>query len=293
MPTPQTAIFLSPHFDDIALSCGGMAARLAKMGARCIGLTVFASPSSEGEVLSPFAAELHARWESAAGQGMATINEVRREEERQALRLLGLQPVWLDFGDAPYRRGSTEEQLYTSDEGLFGKVASEERNVLVPLIVAEIRRVADEAGAKGRVRVFAPLGVGRHVDHQLVFWAARQLGPRYGVLFYEDYPYTAWPNALASRLKSLDVSSLQIRNPQSAIRNPSARIVDISDLIGVKIAAIARYKSQLGVLFGGGGEAMPGAVRAYAQSVARRAGGVEGAPYAERFWQLPSVWSVL
>lgn len=280
MTTPQTAIFLSPHFDDIALSCGGMAARLAKLGARCIGLTVFAAPCIEGEELSLFAAELHAKWQSAAGQGIAAINEVRREEERQALRLLGLQPVWLDFGDAPYRRSSTGEHFYTSDEGLFGKIALEERAMLVPRIASEIRRVADEAGARGRVRVFAPLGVGRHVDHQLVFRAAHQLGPRYGVLFYEDYPYAAWPDALTNRLNSLNLSLPLIRNP--------VRVADISALIGVKIAAIARYKSQLGVLFGGG-EAMPGAVRAYSQSVAEV---VAGAEYAERFWQVPSVWSV-
>jgi hypothetical protein len=48
-----------------------------------------------------------------------------------------------------------------------------------------------ESGARGRVRVFAPLAIGNHVDHQLVFWAARSLPPRYGALFYEDYPYAA------------------------------------------------------------------------------------------------------
>ena len=221
-------------------------------------------------------------WESGAGQNMSTINEVRREEERQALKLLGLQPVWLDFQDAPYRRSAMGEHLYTSNEGLFGKLAHEERAMLSPRIAAEIRRVLSEADAQGRVRVFAPLGVGNHVDHQLVFSAARLLGPRYGVLFYEDYPYAAKENALVARLKSLGVPS--IPPPQ----NPKSRTVPISEVIGVKIAAIARYKSQLGVLFGGS-DAMPGAVRAYAQSVA---GDQAGKHYAERFWQLPAVWVV-
>ena len=282
MTDTQTAIFLSPHFDDIALSCGGMAARLAKVGARCIGLTVFAAPSREGDALSPFAQEQHLMWESGVGQGIAGINEVRREEERQALKLLGLHPVWLDFQDAPYRRGIAGEHLYNSNEDLFGRVAQEERDILVPRIAGEIRRVASEAGARGRVRVFAPLGLGNHVDHQLVFWAARHLGPRYGVLFYEDFPYAAKGGALVARLRSLGVPSAQ--SPQA----PHSRVVPISEVLGVKIAAIARYKSQLGVLFGGN-EAMPGAVRAYAQSVAGDQAGVQ---YAERFWQLPAVWVV-
>src|SRR6187402_1498642 len=93
----ETAIFLSPHFDDIALSCGGMAARLAKTGAQCIGLTVFAVGAGEGEELSPFAQGQHAMWEAWSGAKVEAFNEARREEERLAMKLLGLQPVWLDF----------------------------------------------------------------------------------------------------------------------------------------------------------------------------------------------------
>ncbi len=267
-------IFLSPHFDDIALSCGGMAARLAKMGARCIGLTVCAAPAPAGGPLSLFAQQLHAEWESARGEGETAINEVRREEERAALRLLGLEPVWLDVPDAPYRRGSGGGYLYTSDQQLFGKVAPEERRTLAPAITKEIRRVARESGARGRVRVFAPLGVGNHVDHQLVFWAARRLPSRYGVLFYEDYPYAARPGALEARLRAVSAHGLA-----------QPRVTPIADLVGLKIAAIARYKSQLEMLFGSA-EAMPGAVREYAQWVAE-ATSEGGARYAERYWYIP------
>lgn len=270
-----TAIFLSPHFDDLALSCGGMAARLSKMGARCIGVTICAAPSAPGEMLSPFAEMLHEQWESASNSDIEAINEVRRREEQAALKLLGLEPVWLDVPDAIYRRGSTGEYFYASEEGLFGKVAHEERRLLVPRITEEIRRVAKESGARGRVRVFAPLGVGNHVDHQLLFWAARRLGPRYGVLFYEDYPYAAKPGALQARLVSLQLPA-------------QPRLVPITEQLGIKIAAISRYKSQLDVLFGSS-EAMPAGVRSYGQSVA---GGLAEGLYAERFWHIPIVYSV-
>ncbi len=166
--------------------------------------------------------------------------------------------------------------MYTSDEALFGKVASEERRVLVPQIATEIRRVAEESSARGKVRVFAPLGVGRHVDHQLVFSAARHLGPRYGVLFYEDYPYAAKGGALEDRIAEL-------RTPMQP------RVTSISDLIGVKIAAIARYKSQLEILFGSS-EAMPSAVRSYAQSIAALAPTMQ---YAERVWHIPPSYTVV
>jgi LmbE family N-acetylglucosaminyl deacetylase len=269
MAEAQLAIFLSPHFDDIALSCGGTAARLAKMGARCVGVTVFAAPAPADQPLSEFAQRLHGEWESAGGVREQAINDVRREEERQSMRIMGLQPIWLDFPDAPYRCGASGEHLYASDRGLFGKVVPEERRELVPRIVSEIRRISAESGGRGRVRVFAPLGIGHHVDHQLVFQAARRLGPRYGVLFYEDYPYVAREGALAARSSELDLPM-------------EPRLAPISDLIGVKIAAIARYKSQLDVLFGSS-EAMPAAVRAYAQSVAGTSGDMQ---LAERFWHI-------
>lgn len=276
MPEPL-AIFLSPHFDDIALSCGGTAVRLSRLGARCVGLVVCAAPGPEGTVLSEYANWQHARWQSAGGKGGVSINGVRREEERAAMRLLGLEPVWLDVPDAPYRRSATGESLYNSDEELFGSVRREERHTLVPRIANEIRRIAREhGGERGRVRVFAPLGVGHHVDHQLVFWAARRLGPRFGVLYYEDYPYASRPGEFDRRLQELNIPA-------------RPRLTPISELIGLKIAAITRYKSQLDVLFGSG-QAIPDAVRDYARWVAASSG--SDMQYAERVWYLPPVYNI-
>src|SRR5215210_1660112 len=119
MNDTNLAIFLSPHFDDIALSCGGIAARLSRKGARCIGLTVCAAPAPEDTPLSTFAEELHTQWENAHGAEAQSINDIRREEERQATRLLGLEPLWLDLPDAIYRRSATGEHFYTSNAGLF------------------------------------------------------------------------------------------------------------------------------------------------------------------------------
>jgi LmbE family N-acetylglucosaminyl deacetylase len=244
------------------------------MGAKCIGITVCAAPAPT-DTLSPFAEQLHGQWEgSAGGSGGKTINEVRREEERQAMRLLGLEPVWLDLPDAPYRQLSSGEYPYTSDETLMGSVAPEEREKLVPVIVEQIKKVVKDSGARGRVRVFAPLAVGRHVDHLLVYRAARTLGPRYGVLFYEDFPYAIRSGALDARLREV--------GPQA-----EPRLVNISDLIGLKIASIARYKSQLPTLFGTS-EAMPQTVRAYAETI----GSAGGLSMAERYWHIPPSYTL-
>lgn len=250
------------------------------MGAYCIGLTVFAAPHKEGDALSAYAEDMHGKWERSSGMSVQAINEVRRREEEAALRLLRLTPEWLDFPDAPYR-SAAGSHFYVSDTHLFGTVARLERRDLVPLIARQIREVTERAeqrlGVRGRVRVYAPLGVGHHVDHQLVFWATRRLGPRFGVLYYEDYPYAAQPDALVSRLHEI---GLPVR----------PRVTPVSDLIGVKVAAISRYKSQLEVLFGGA-DKVAAAVRSYMEEVAIQASLPRG-EYAERVWQFPPVYSL-
>src|SRR5215203_5631703 len=229
-PTSLT-LFLSPHFDDIPLSCGGIAARLASMGAHCIGITVFAAPHDENIPLSSFSQGMHDRWESAAGMNVQAINAVRRREEEAAMRTLGLHHEWLEFKDAPYRRSASGNYFYLDDATLFAVPAREERRLLVRQIADRIREISANTQAKlgvsGRVRVFAPLGIGLHVDHQLVYSAARILGPRFGVLHFEDYPYVDRDGALDNRLKELNVPAIP-------------RVTPISDLIGVKIASIAR-----------------------------------------------------
>ncbi|MEO5952699.1 MAG: PIG-L family deacetylase, partial [Chloroflexia bacterium] len=280
-PTSLT-LFLSPHFDDIPLSCGGIAARLANIGGYCIGITVFAEPHDDSAPLSPFMLNMHQEWEQAAGMNVQAINAVRRREEEAAMRTLGLHHEWLEFMDAPYRRSMKDgHYFYVDDPTLFGPPAPEERRRLVRQIADRVREISSKAeaelGVRGRVRVFAPLGIGRHVDHQLVYSAARVLGPRFGVLHYEDYPYVQREGALGRRLDELNL-------PAKAMTTP------ITDLIGVKIASIGRYKSQLESLFKPA-SAMSGAVREYTGAVAAEAGWPEG-EYGERVWQMPSIYVV-
>jgi len=55
-------IYLSPHFDDVALSCGGLVWEQVQAGKAVSIWTVCAGSASVGD-LSPFAKELHMRWE--------------------------------------------------------------------------------------------------------------------------------------------------------------------------------------------------------------------------------------
>ena len=105
--------------------------------------------------------------------------------------------------------------------------------------------------------IHAPLGVGRHVDHQIVRdmgVAVAQWRPDNPVYFYEDYPYTRLgEGAIQMAVKQLGVSAERV-----------TRRTD-DHALSVKIAAIEAYKSQLSGLGWSTNEAMADEVRAFAE----------------------------
>ena len=127
--------------------------------------------------------------------------------------------AWSLSGSISPTRPTGQQQTGISSMRLmlsyFGTVAPEERRLVVPQIADKARAVVVAAGGRGPVRVFAPLGVGHHVDHQLTFWAARRLGPRFGTLFYEDYPYAGRHGALKSRLAEIGLPAQPLVTPVS------------------------------------------------------------------------------
>ena len=56
------ALYLSPHLDDAALSCGGQIAQATRRGARVLIVTVMAGDPPV-DVENAYIASLHTRWE--------------------------------------------------------------------------------------------------------------------------------------------------------------------------------------------------------------------------------------
>ncbi|MBW7882359.1 MAG: PIG-L family deacetylase [Caldilineaceae bacterium] len=203
------AIYLSPHLDDVALSCGGQIASQTRLGRRVLVVTVMAGdplPAAQ----STYIDSLHERWElgrDAAAQ--------RRAEDAAACAILGAAYTHLDIPDCIYRLNPHDgTPLYLSDDDIFGDVHPTE----APLIV----RLVEQLGALSmHAAIYAPLTIGHHVDHLIVRAAAEQLWPE-GLLYYEDYPYAQQPGKLArliapedprwrSQVIDLDAPALQAR----------------------------------------------------------------------------------
>ena len=211
-------LFVAPHYDDVALSCGGAVATLAPPDDVWV-VTVFGGVPDGA--LSRFAREMHASWGVSGTEAVAE----RRREDRCAQAALGpVQTAYLGFLDAIYR-----DHGYDSDGALFGAVLPGDRAV-----VGEIAEQLREFNAD---EYYVPLGIGNHVDHQLVHLAGRRLaGAGFTVWAYADLPY------------ALVEATYGVKQPVAA--GADTRLIAFSaEAFERKWAAISCYASQLPVIF--------------------------------------------
>lgn len=237
-----TALFVSPHLDDVAFSCGGILALLAREGWKTVLATVFTR-----SVPDPAGFALACQTDKGLPPDIDYM-ALRREEDREAAKRLGAgETVWLDLPEAPHRGYGSAPELFAgapeSDEawrdaaGLLEGLIQDHRPELL----------------------FAPQALGNHADHLQVVRAVRELEAhaRMEVCWYRDAPYaTRNPGSRPSPLLPDGLS-------ESA--------VGISGTLEHKLAACASYTTQLGFQFGGE-ENMREALTEFAATEARRLG---------------------
>lgn len=250
-------VYLSPHLDDAALSCGGSIRRQTQAGRSVVVLTIFAGSPSRPDI-SPLGAQVRLGW-----GGFAHPVAERRREDRKANHLLGAHCWHLEYLDAIYRLEG-DSFLYERDEELFDSPHRSDLE-LVPRIAESIR----ETCSAQQPELIAPLGAGNHVDHQLVRESVLTLQDRFAqIVFYEDYPYVELPGALTHALEGIRVDRRR------------SRIQGFDKgCMTAKIDAIATYTSQIHALFESA-EMMATRVRDYAVALSSEEG------YSERYWCL-------
>jgi LmbE family N-acetylglucosaminyl deacetylase len=168
-------IFLSPHLDDVVFSCGGFIWDLTSAGQDVEIWTICAADPLKSD-LSSFAASLHSDW--GLGDDAYVI---RRTEDKNACKILGASPRYLDYLDCIYRQAPGGDHYYQKEEDIFGGLDREENN-LINRLVGEL-----ETSLPEKTNLVAPLGIGNHVDHELTRKAASRLS--YHPYYYADYPY--------------------------------------------------------------------------------------------------------
>jgi LmbE family N-acetylglucosaminyl deacetylase len=217
------AIFVSPHLDDAALSCGGAIAHLVGAGVRVTVVTVFTADQPGGEPISPLARRVHASWDAGDRPFSA-----RHDEDLAAMQLLGARPEHLGLLDAIYRRSASGEALYGDP---LGTPAAEDVEHFLPRLVAELGVSA--VGASPQARVFCPEATGDHVDHILVRRAVEQVVDAKRIVYYSEYPYSARRGVSAGGVVGAAAHTLPLT----------------AEELDARIRALGCYASQLRGLF--------------------------------------------
>ena len=229
--TPQSRhIFLSPHFDDVVYSCGGALGVQVSCGLHPLVITIFAGTLPPGTELSPFAIQIHRRMGFSQDTGAETVVAARRKEDARALDYLHADCLWLDYPDAIYRGIPA---YYAGNSDLMGEVEPGDMWIdkqLAQDLVTLHQRLPDTVW-------YAPLGVGRHVDHQIACSAIDRLTQRgANVKLYEEFPYVLKEGALEARLKEL-----------GGMLEPA--FVEMSEMLHLRQEAAEMYASQVNVNF--------------------------------------------
>lgn len=174
-------IFISPHLDDVSLSCGGIVHQLSKNGNRVQIWTIFAGdpPSID---YPDFAISLHQRWELDQD-----IVKICRIEDLTSCKILGAGAFHFQLPDCIYRKFGDGQPVVQEESDLYQKISGNQR-----LLVNEISQELSLKLEPGQILV-APLSIGNHLDHQIVNKSVNLLKNR-EIYYYTDYPYNLTSN---------------------------------------------------------------------------------------------------
>ena len=240
------AILLSPHLDDVAFSCAATARHLLRGGWDVQLVTVFT-----GSVANPQGFALACQLDKGLAPDVDYM-KLRRAEDLEFCRIVGLENTehW-PLREAPHRG-------YESAPELFAGI--KDGDEIWKLIAEKLEEIATPD------TVFAPQGLGNHVDHLQVIRAVRARGWDAQTFWYRDTPYAI--RQLAATASELLPDKL----------SGGFVLFDEAEL-ETKIAGCCAYASQIGFQFGGP-DGVAAQLRAFHRAEAQA---VEREPFAERF----------
>jgi LmbE family N-acetylglucosaminyl deacetylase len=183
-------VYISPHLDDVAFSCGGRILCERARGRSALVVTVFTAEAGPCRAIPP---RVRAR--------VGDMAERRCEDER-AMARLGADFLWLDHPEAIFR-----DRAYHTLYGAFSRFVPSDHEMVGRLahqVLELVERVRPQ-------RLYCPLGVGQHADHRVVFAAGVRVAEHLAragarapdVCFYEDAPYALIPHLVEHRLRDV------------------------------------------------------------------------------------------
>ena len=212
-------IILSPHYDDFALSLGGLALELAKKKCRIEDWIIF---SNSNHIARDYKGN-----KDISKERIKTVSDARLKEELHVAKEIGNVKIKLCKLNEALIRGHWKEHPqgfpYGFDEGKDGSEMDKIRKMLKSLLSKD-------------VQIFAPLAIQEHIDHFIVRQAIQDLlddkNRKCQIFFYEDLPYAAY--ATENEWKSIN----------NFIMTNNLFPIIISIDLSLKLKLLNFYKSQ-------------------------------------------------
>lgn len=240
-PKNMRWIYISPHFDDAVLSCGGLIHEQTRQGMAVEIWTICAGDAPDGP-LSPLARRCHTQWGIESGDDVVAA---RRIENEKAAAEVGAETFDFGIPDCIYRRSRTGDLLYPEDVFVaIDPVEKELDEEIAAALTSEL--LPDDI-------IVCPLSIGGHVDHVLTRSSVERLasskieGSSRPLRYYADVPYLLeYPEMLAPAARGLIETVFPV---------PEEALAPWQD-------GIAAYASQITMVFGTD-EKMRASIRSY------------------------------
>ncbi len=214
------ALFVSPHLDDVAFSCGGTLKKLVDRDWSVTLLTVFTA-----SVANPAGFALRCQTDKGFASDIDYM-EVRREEDRTFASFMGVEHIIHGpLKEAPHRG-------YESASELFAGVRENDD------CWSEVAKIVNgSADAIKPDLVFGPQGIGHHVDHLQTIKGMLAIKLSGRICWYRDTPYI--------------IRSPEASRAQEISEWATERFVSIGTELAAKLTGCAQYQSQLEFQFAG------------------------------------------
>jgi LmbE family N-acetylglucosaminyl deacetylase len=195
-------VYVSPHFDDVAASCSGRIFKQLDQGESVLIVTVFTAAATHGS--TTFSNTLK-----------SILNyKRRRQEDSTAMQRMDVDYLWLEHPEFLFRNQRPWARYWPHYR------ATPSNKILCDTLTRELHEICIRTDC---ANLILPLGVGQHMDHQILFQAGLTL--LHGkdricrIIFYEETPYALFPFLLTYRLKKTGIKCMflcgQHRQPDS------------------------------------------------------------------------------
>lgn len=214
-------LVLSPHLDDAVLSCADHILEWKKQGHDLTVVSIFTK--FQNNYISQAAKNSLYK---AGFKDAEECEKLRKEEDREAMKKLGVCYQHLDFVDGWYRIHE-KSSVYPNQTLFSGHISNKDSK-----LISELKNKLQSYRAFEMILI--PFGVGKHADHLVARSVAETVFHHHNLWFYVDFPYIQnwrqWNTSLGFQIIAHNLS----------LKLPS----------GQKYDAIYSYKSQYPLLFG-------------------------------------------